>query len=347
MVDHSGGRTRCQARVAEHGPLPRAVAPGRHFGYKQPFTTLHRPFGTWAGRGAKRNDAEVRCDAMSEPQLAQLIQLLLMAATVLGLVWVAVPGQRPWRVVGRSVRDAATRPARLAYFGALCSILVVNYLYLALGADAYLTQCVRAWRGADFTPLIHGRIEGDAVARTQAAVAWLPLTWVLGYVYVVAFGCLVLAAVFVFDHWRDRRHLAMLLLGYLFNYLIGVPFYLFVPVRECFVYYQEAGAAGGPAARLLLDDISPAIMHSYRAMSGVDNCFPSFHTSLSVTVALVAVHAGRPRFAWAIGLLAVANVVSTVYLGVHWFTDVAGGLLVGWLVYHLARRLSRRWARAV
>ena len=40
---------------------------------------------------------------VSGPQLAQLIELLLGAATILAFLWVAIPDTRPWAVVGRCV----------------------------------------------------------------------------------------------------------------------------------------------------------------------------------------------------------------------------------------------------
>lgn len=278
---------------------------------------------------------------MSDAQLAQLVELLLGVATVLAFLWVAAPQARPWRIVARSIGDTVRSRPRLLYLAACCSILFFNYLYLVLGCDRYFTGRIVAWRGADFTPLVHG-LEGDAVAGVQRSTAWMPLTYFFGYVYVVVFPCLMFVSIFVYDHWRDRRHLAMVLIGYALNFLIVLPFYLLVPVRECFVYYRDC-APTEAGARLLLDAISPALMEGYRMMSGLDNCFPSFHTSLAVTLALVARHAGRRRFAWPVGLFAAAIVLSTIYLGIHWLTDVAAGLVVGALAYRWARAASKRW----
>ena len=273
-----------------------------------------------------------------------VVELALGVATVLGFVWVAAPGRWPWAVVARSVWRVFGSWRRAAYVSACFSVLLVNYLYLTCGVDERSTAWVVARRGSDFAELIHHRIEGDAVARVQAAVAWPPLTWLFGYAYVVVFPCLVFAALFVFDHARSRYGLALALAGYLLNFALVLPFYVCVPVREAFVYYQETGI-GPPAARMLLDDISPLVMQVYRGMSGVDNCFPSFHTSLSVTMALVAWHGAR-RCGWLFTGSAAAIVLSTIYLGVHWLADVAAGLLAGVAAYGLARLVARRWRPA-
>ena len=271
--------------------------------------------------------------------MVRLVELALMTATALALVWAGVPGEPPWRVAARSAWRVLGSRRRVLYVAACLSVFAVNHLLLRV--DEQLTAWVVDWRGADFAELIHRRIEGDAVARVQGAVSWLPLTWGFGYAYVVAFPCLVLVLMAVFDHRGDRHGLALVLAAYLLNFLIVLPFYVCVPVRETFVYYQETGL-GPPAARMLLDDISPWIMRAYRVTSGVDNCFPSFHTSLSVTMGLVAWHVGR-RYGALLSAVAAAVVLSTVYLGVHWLTDVAAGLVVGVAAYALARRVARRW----
>jgi membrane-associated phospholipid phosphatase len=280
--------------------------------------------------------------ALTDGTLAQAVELLLMGATVLAFLGVGLPTARPWEAVGRSVRATWGSRPRMLYLAACLSILVFNYLYLVLEVDAALARWVEPWAGRGFTPLVHRHIEGDAVARVQAAVAWAPLTWFLGYVYVVVFPCLLFVLIFAYDHDGDRRGLALVLWGYVLNFLLVLPFYLFFPILECFEYYRLLPGQE-PVARLLLDDISPAIMQGYRTMSGVDNCFPSFHTSLAVTLALAARHAGRPRFARLIGFFAGAIVLSTIYLGIHWLADVAAGLFVGWLAYRLAWKVSRRW----
>lgn len=264
-----------------------------------------------------------------------------MAATILFLVWVAAPDAAPWRVAARSAWSTVRSGRRALYVLACCSILIANLLYLELGVDEQFTSWVKADRGQDYTAAIH-HLEGGAVARLQRALACAPLTWFLGFVYVVVFPCLVFVLLFALDHLRNRRGLAMVLIGYLFNYLLVLPFYLWFPVREVFHYYRHD--LGSQGVRLLLDDIHPAVMQAYRTMSGLDNCFPSFHTSLAATMALVAWHSGRARFAWLISFFAAANALSTLYLGIHWLTDVIAGLAVALLAYGLAYGLSRRWA---
>ena len=52
---------------------------------------------------------------------------------------------------------------------------------------------------------------------------------------------------------------------------------------------------------------------------------------------------GPPLFARAVALSAAGVVLSTLYLGIHWISDVAAGLALGlWVGILQARRISAR-----
>ena len=58
----------------------------------------------------------------------------------------------------------------------------------------------------------------------------------------------------------------------------------------------------------------------------MNNCFPSLHTSLSISVALISIHSGYRRLALVISTSAAIIVFSTIYLGIHWLVDVVAGM---------------------
>lgn len=80
------------------------------------------------------------------------------------------------------------------------------------------------------------------------------------------------------------------------------------------------------------------------ALAGLDGSFPSGHTAgAAATLAACALVLGRGRaprvqafLTGAAAGLAIAVGASRVLLGVHWFSDVLGGLVLGWAWFALA-----------
>ena len=75
-------------------------------------------------------------------------------------------------------------------------------------------------------------------------------------------------------------------------------------------------------------------------MSGLDNCFPSLHTSMSVTLALIAVRSKSRLFGQIVSVCAGIIVFSIFYLGIHWFLDAVAGTLLALISVKLARHLT-------
>jgi membrane-associated phospholipid phosphatase len=117
------------------------------------------------------------------------------------------------------------------------------------------------------------------------------------------------------------------------DYAISLPFFLFFPVPERWAY-PESGA-------ILLSDLwAPKLIEIFRPISGLDNCFPSFHVSLTVvTVALAFLY--RLRYRWSALWIGLLITLSTTVLGIHWLTDIVAGLATGILAVAGARLMDR------
>ena len=119
-------------------------------------------------------------------------------------------------------------------------------------------------------------------------------------------------------------------------YALSLPFYLLFPVPERWAY-PDSGAV------LLSDLWTTRLIETIRPISGLDNCFPSFHTSLTVVlVAVVFIY--RMRLRWSMAALGGTIVLATFVLGIHWIADLVAGAATGALAVALALRLDRRLA---
>jgi membrane-associated phospholipid phosphatase len=122
-------------------------------------------------------------------------------------------------------------------------------------------------------------------------------------------------------------------LGIAIAYGLSLPFYLFFPVVERWAY-PDSGA-------MLLSDLwTSKLIEMIRPMSGLDNCFPSFHVSATVVTVLVC-FLFQVRLRLCVLFLGLTVILSTFILGIHWSPDILAGVAVGVISVWLAVRLAR------
>lgn len=127
---------------------------------------------------------------------------------------------------------------------------------------------------------------------------------------------------------KDPRAYRLLATAVGIDYLVSLPFFLFFPVPERWAY-PDSGA-------ILLSDLwSTKLINSIRPISGLDNCFPSSHVSLTVILIAFCYLFGL-RFRMSAVCLGLTIILSTFALGIHWMPDIVSGVAVGVLSFSLA-----------
>ncbi len=177
-------------------------------------------------------------------------------------------------------------------------------------------------------------IEGYLVPTIQG-IATTELTWILSIVYVFGYVFLLVFPLVAYLCLDTLRLFRITVLAYVINYLVGLASY------TLFVAYGPRNYMPGEAHGLMYE-VWPEIETLTTHINANTNVFPSLHTSLAVTVALIAwtTRDIYPRWLYVATALAVSITFSTMYLGLHWGVDVVAGIVLAagsvWLASAIA-----------
>lgn len=160
--------------------------------------------------------------------------------------------------------------------------------------------------------------------------------WIAVYGYSAAYFFLlpILGLCTIAVLWRRPKieGYRVLCLSVAVDYAISLLFFVFFPVPERWAF-SESGAM------LLSDRWSSGLVQLLRPISGLDNCFPSTHVSLTVVIVLVA-YLFHLRMRRTMLVLGTVIILSTLALGIHWLPDMVAGVAVACLSVALARRMT-------
>lgn len=250
---------------------------------------------------------------------------VLMALTVYVLLFFSLKRHplSPFHAAGAFVQELFTKRKYLLHFLGIAVILFFNKIEISI--ENSMVQ------HADFTPSIY-RLEGEFVALFQKLFENSYLTAGLSFFYVVVFTAIMVASLFLYTFESEHKLFYAVCYALMINYMIAIPFYLFFPVTEVHAF--------NPNVRFLMLDAFPSFETEYRPLSDLDNCFPSLHTSLSVSMAVIALRSRNTFWKVFVPTSAAIIIFSIFYLGIHWLTDMAGGMVLGLLASRIGLRLA-------
>ncbi len=235
-------------------------------------------------------------------------------------------------VVGRD-RLRETRREYLSRLRAAAPIALVLATTLALNGVVRGVLYEFSWAvGWEATWAIY-ELEGQFIVWIQS-LATPPVTAYFSFIYVYGYVFLLVFPVVAYFALADTGPLRLLFASYTFNYVLGLVCYTLV-------------IAYGPR-NVMPDLISSLLYETYphyqlltRQVNRNVNVFPSLHTSLAATVAILAYRTRDvyPRWTPIALVLAVSVAISTMYLGIHWAVDVVAGIALAYVSVVLADRL--------
>lgn len=264
---------------------------------------------------------------------ALLVQLVFVVTLMIGITASIVVGRSRLRSIRSCYRERGRSIA--PYLAMLACVLVVNSVTRRVGPEI---SWVIGW---NISGDIYA-IEGTLVAQIQSLAtpsltAFFSFIYVYGYVFLLVFPLVAYFALPQTDSLRETT------LAYTLNYVVGLVCYiLFIAYGPRNLMPELVDSllyTGWPQSQLLTSEVNSNT-----------NVFPSLHSSLSITVAILAYRTRDvyPRWTPIAIFFASSVVVSTMYLGIHWATDVvAGALLAAGSVYIASRTtqtsVARQW----
>ena len=226
----------------------------------------------------------------------------------------------------KTLKDFIKKPLFLSFTVAIVFTLLMNKYQLRL------EQILEADFRTDYSRIFFA-IEGNIVGIIQG-LKNLPTTIFLTYMYVIIFPLLVWVSVIIYNHYEDTKMVKTVLYGFILNYILVLPFYVFFPINEAWYVNSEV--------TFLIPSIYPSFEETYRNFSGLNNCFPSLHTSLSLTMGFIAYHCNYKNLKRIIIPSSILITFSTLYLGIHWLLDVVGGIIYAYAITKVSLSMAEK-----
>jgi len=231
------------------------------------------------------------------------------------------PGPEP-RPSSFSMRHPAMVPTLL-----LAVVFAVNFLQTTIDADTTLKQLGPDGGypiGAAFSSFEAYVSFKSHDVTNKVAVQGFSISYFYLFPMITIFVAIALAS------RRSPLPYRTFSLAVVINYFASLPFFVFWPV-------PERWALPDSDAILLSDLWNESLIDYIRPISGLDNCFPSFHTSLTV-ILIATCYLYSVRMRTSVLCIGATIVLATYALGIHWIPDIVAGIGVGLGSVALAHR---------
>lgn len=207
------------------------------------------------------------------------------------------------------------------YLLAAVAVLIVHLLLVQL--DDEITRAL----GWDFAPSVS--------ALERGFVPWLqnfqatPLDYFFSIMYIIIHPVMLYFPILLFILSDEERPAKAQLLMYPVGYLLAIPFYVFYPATNVYVFHNLQSP---------VFELFPQLTTFFYAATTENNTFPSLHTAFAILIANAARYSRNRHYRYWAYFYATSVVISTLYLTIHWGVDVLGGIIVALIVATFTKR---------
>ena len=187
----------------------------------------------------------------------------------------------------------------------------------------------------NMTPWIYA-IEADMVMWVQETFRADWLTAFMTHFYVVGFMVICYVSIFYFAYFDDRYMADRISLAIFWVYVLEIPFYLFFNVHVTGNYI--------PGMETLAYNHTPEINDWFHRIDPLTNGMPSLHIAFPFAVWLCLLRFdtdGRwTNYRRILLVFVLMTAFCILYLGIHWFMDIIGGMVVATIAVNIANKLA-------
>lgn len=187
----------------------------------------------------------------------------------------------------------------------------------------------------NMTPWIYA-IEADMVMWVQETFRADWLTAFMTHFYVVGFMVICYVSIFYFAYFDDRYMADRISLAIFWVYVLAIPFYLFFNVHVTGNYI--------PGMETLAYNHTPEINDWFHRIDPLTNGMPSLHIAFPFAVWLCLLRFdtdGRwTNYRRILLVFVLMTAFCILYLGIHWFMDIIGGMVVATIAVNIANKLA-------
>lgn len=210
---------------------------------------------------------------------------------------------------------------------AIILCVVIFHLVEVKLIDPITTEMV----GTDFAPTIKS-LEGNIIA--SFSQYWTPI--------VVSFFVLMYIAVYPFILWfsplyfliaDEKKAMKTLAYGLLLIYIVALPFYLFLPITNVYVF-NNLGSA--------LESTIPTVENFFYAVTTENNCLPSLHTAMTIMIAYSMSLTKNKKLTYLTYFIMITVIIAIIYLAIHWIVDIVTGALLATAVIFILRYTMKK-----
>ena len=201
-----------------------------------------------------------------------------------------------------------------------------------------LDRLIMANTQFEFTPWLYA-IEGDMVLWVQQFFYNDILTATLTHFYVAGYMLVCYVSILYFSYFDDRYLADRICVAIFFVYALAIPFFLFLNVRVTGDHI--------PAMQTLAYNLTPEINDWFTRIDPFTNGMPSLHIGIPFAVWLCLIKWDEDKrwrnYTNFLAAYIALTAFAVVYLGIHWFSDIIGGMLIALLAVQISERSQGLW----